>query len=138
MSKTYKGGCACGAVRYEKTGSPVAELLCQCVHCRQRSGAGHSGYLVFADRDDLAMTGTVQSWSIAGDSGHEKHHAFCPTCGTPVFVSFAAAPQMIAFHPGSLDDPSLFAPQFVTYAARGQAWDALPAGVQTFAMMPTG
>ncbi|MES2432368.1 MAG: GFA family protein [Pseudomonadota bacterium] len=136
MGHIYTGGCACGAVRYEKSGETVAELLCQCQHCRQRSGAGHSAFLVFASREGLVLHGAVKTWDVAGDSGNIKHHAFCPNCGTPLFVSFAAAPDMIALHPGSLDDPSAFAPQFVTYNARGQAWDALGAGVQKFAMMP--
>ncbi|GLS85970.1 aldehyde-activating protein [Cypionkella aquatica] len=136
MGHNYTGGCACGAVRYEKPGETVAELLCQCQHCRQRSGTGHSGYLVFADRAGFAVTGVVKTWDIAGDSGNLKHHAFCPNCGTPLFVSFAAAPAMIAIHPGSLDDPAAFAPQFVTYHARGQAWDNLDAGLQKFAAMP--
>ena len=138
MISDYKGGCACGAVRYEMSGTPIAQLLCQCQHCRQRSGTGHSAYLVFAQRDDLALTGAVKSWSVAGDSGHEKHHAFCPHCGAPVFVTFAAAPQMVAIHPGSLDDPSPFAPQFVTYASRAQSWDSMDAALQKFATMPTG
>ena len=64
MISDYKGGCACGAVRYEMSGTPIAQLLCQCQHCRQRSGTGHSAYLVFAQRDDLALTGAVKSWSV--------------------------------------------------------------------------
>lgn len=137
MSKHYSGGCACGAVRYEQTGEPVAELLCQCQHCRQRSGTGHSAYLVFANRADLILSGEARTWSIAGDSGNEKQHAFCPTCGTPLFVTFPAAPELIGIHPGSLDDPSQFAPQFVTYAVRAQAWDAVDPELRKFEKMPT-
>ncbi|MDB5657766.1 MAG: aldehyde-activating protein [Cypionkella sp.] len=137
MTQTYTGGCACRSIRYEHSGATVAELLCQCQHCRQRSGTGHSAYLVFTNRAEMAMTGEVKIWSVAGDSGNEKHHAFCPTCGTPVFVTFPAAPNLIAIHPGSLDDPSPFAPQFVTYNMRGQVWDTLPPTLTTFEKMPT-
>ena len=48
MANTYTGGCTCGAIRYEATGDPVAELHCQCQHCRSRSGTGHSSFVVFA------------------------------------------------------------------------------------------
>ncbi len=136
MPKHYIGGCACGAIRYEKTGETVAELLCQCHHCQQRSGTGHSAYLVFAGRADLILNGEVKTWSIAGDSGNEKLHVFCPNCGTPVFVTFPAAPDLIAIHPGSLDDASQFTPQIVTYAVRAQPWDTLDHALQKFEKMP--
>jgi hypothetical protein len=133
----YKGGCACAAIRYEMNGDTVAQLHCQCQHCQKRSGTGHSAYLVFANRAELILEGEVKRWSIKGDSGTEKHHAFCPDCGTPLFVTFAGMPDLIAIHPGSLDDPGLFAPQFVTYAGRAQKWDTLDQALKAFEKMPS-
>lgn len=136
MPGHYTGGCSCGAIRYEKPGETVAELHCQCQHCQKRSGTGHSSYLVFAGRADLILKGEVKTWSIKGDSGKEKYHAFCPNCGTPVFVTFPDAPELIAIHTGSLDDPSQFTPQIVTYAMRAQPWDTLDSELQKFEKMP--
>lgn len=48
MTTTQNGQCACGSVRIEATGDPVAELHCQCRQCQMRSGTGHSTYMVFA------------------------------------------------------------------------------------------
>ena len=62
---------------------------------------------------------------VAADNGTEKVHAFCPTCGTPVHLTFTAAPDFIAVPAGGLDDPGRFAPQAVTYGVRGHAWDRL-------------
>ncbi|MDT1060725.1 GFA family protein [Paracoccus sp. CPCC 101403] len=120
---TYCGGCACGAVRYEATGAPVAELHCQCRHCQMRSGTGHSSYLVFAGVDAVRVAGRLQGWSVAGDSGNEKTHAFCPTCGTPVLLTFVAAPTITAIHPASLDAPERFHPTLVAYGSRALGWD---------------
>ncbi len=139
MSKSYRGGCACGAIRYETTNEPIFQNRCQCRDCQMRSGTGHGSYLSFARRDELAIiTGEVRSWWITADSGNEKLHAFCPTCGTAVYLTFPAMPDVIAVHAASLDDPGRFEPQVVTYAIRGHAWDTLDAALTKFEKMPPG
>jgi hypothetical protein len=47
-------------------------------------------------------------------------------------------PKLIAVHATSLDDPSLFHPQMVTYTIRGQAWDTIDSSLQKFERMPPG
>jgi hypothetical protein len=138
MSRRYSGGCACGAIRYETASEPVFQNHCQCRDCQKRSGTGHGSYLTFPRRADVTITGEAKEWRIRADSGNEKIHAFCPTCGTPVYAMFAAAPEAIAFHGASLDDPSRFHPQAVTYAIRGLVWDPLDASLTKFERMPPG
>src|SRR5260370_1330830 len=96
MTKTYTGGCACGAIRYETSSEPIFENHCQCRDCQKRSGTGHGSYLTFPQRADVTITGEANTWRVAGDSGNEKVHAFCPTCGTPVHLAFVAIPEQIA------------------------------------------
>lgn len=136
MTKRYTGGCACGAVRYETSGEPVAEIHCQCRDCQKRSGTGHSSYVAFAKRAGMTITGKASEWRVAGDSGNEKIHAFCPVCGTPVYLTFAAMPDPIAVHAASLDDPGRFNPRSVTYTASAQAWDTLDGSLKKFDRMP--
>ena len=59
----------------------------------------------------MTITGEAKNWRVAGDSGNEKVHAFCPVCGTPVYLTFVAMPELIAVHATSLDDPGQFNPQ---------------------------
>lgn len=134
--KTYSGGCACRAIRYEATGDPVAELHCQCRHCQMRSGTGHSSYAVFAGANAVTVTGEPQIWRTTGDSGNEKRHAFCGTCGTPTHVTFAANPDIMAIHPGSLDEPSRFQPTLMTYGIRGLDWDRYDPALTIFEKGP--
>ena len=123
MTTTWTGGCACGAIRYAATGTPVAALHCPCRHCQMRSGTGHSSYLVFAGADAVTVTGRPATWKIAGDSGNLKIHAFCPTCGTPTHLTFEADPGLAAVHAGSLDEPDRFRPALVAWGSRGLPWD---------------
>jgi len=136
MSEAYKGGCACGAVRYEISGAPVFQNHCQCRDCQHKSGTGHGSYLTFM-RDGVKLTGEAKGWDIVADSGNVKTRAFCPTCGSPLYLTFKAMPQFMAVHAASLDDPSLFTPQVVTYAVRALSWDKLDPTLQSFEKMPT-
>jgi hypothetical protein len=138
MTKPYTGGCACGAIRYETSSEPIVENHCRCRDCRKRSGTGHGSYLTFLRRADAAIRGEAKNWRVAGDSGNEKVHACCPTCGTPVYLTFVAMPDLIAVHAGSLDEPSRFRPQMVTYAVRGHAWDTTDSSLKKFERMPPG
>ena len=136
LIELYQGGCACGALRYEVSGPPVFQNHCQCRDCQQRSGTGHGSYLTFTGRERVKLTGEAKGWDIVADSGYVKTHSFCPTCGTPVFLTFAAMPDLFTVHAASLDDPGNFAPQVVTYTKRGHAWDQLDPALTKFATMP--
>ena len=87
------------AIRYATSSAPIVESHCQCLECQRRSGTGHSSYLVFPHFEPiLKLMGEAATWHVAGESGNEKVYAFCPTCGTPVYLTFAAMPDLIAIH----------------------------------------
>jgi len=136
MSKPYMGGCACGAIRYQISGQPVFMNDCLCRDCQRRSGTGHGSYLTFTGRKDVKLQGEARHWGLAGDSGNIKTHAFCPTCGSPVYLTFAAMPDLFTVHAASLDDPDRFTPQVVTYGVRGQRWDHVDPTLPRFDRMP--
>jgi len=136
MSKPYAGGCACGAVRYEISAEPVFMNDCQCRDCQRRSGTGHGSYLTFAGRSSVTVNGEATHWDVVGDSGNVKTHAFCPKCGSPVYLTFKAMPDLFTIHAASLDDPGRYRPQAVTYTVRGYGWDHLDPDLAKFDRMP--
>jgi hypothetical protein len=135
MSEAYTGGCACGAIRYEISGAPLFENHCQCLDCQHKSGTGHGSYLTFT-RSGVKLTGEAKQWGIVADSGNVKNRAFCPTCGSPVYVTYAAMQDVFTVHAASLDDPRRFKPQMVTYGVRGYAWDYLDPALPKVDKMP--
>ena len=136
MSKAFTGGCACGAVRYEISAEPVFMGDCQCRDCQLRSGTGHGSYLTFPGRPSVKLAGEAKHWDVAGDNGNVKTHAFCPTCGSPVYLTFSLMPDLLSVHAASLDDPGRYKPQAVTYTVRGHAWDHLDPALPKFEKMP--
>src|SRR5207344_1698138 len=131
MSEAYTGGCACEEIRYEIPGEPLVMVDCQCRDCQRKSGTGHGSYLAFP-RADVTLNGEAKHWDLVGDSGNVKTRAFCPQCGSPVYMTFAANPAVFVVHAASLDDPGRYKPQMVTYAVRGHAWDKLDPALPKF------
>lgn len=136
MTEPWIGGCACGAVRYRIPGEPFFMNDCQCRACQHRSGTGHGSYLSFPNRADAALSGPSTTWNIAADSGNVKTHGFCSTCGSPVWLTFSEAPEVLTVHAASLDDPGRYRPQAVTCHASGQDWDHLDPALTKFDGMP--
>jgi hypothetical protein len=138
MSEAYIGGRACGAIRYEILAEPLLMNHCQCCDCQGRSGTGHGSYLTFPSRMGVKLKGEARQWDIVADSGNVKSHAFCPVCGSPVYLTFAAMPDLFTIHAASLDDPGRYKPQVVTYGVRGYSWDRLDPALPKFDKMPPG
>jgi hypothetical protein len=136
VTKPYTGGCACGALRYATERAPIIQNHCQCRDCQWRSGTGHGSYLTFPARAEMSITGDATHFELAADSGNVKIHSFCPICGTPVYLRFSAAPDLVAVHAGSLDEPGRFVPQVLTYGVRRLPWDTTDPALQVFERMP--
>lgn len=136
MSEAYTGGCACGAIRYETSDPPLVMNDCQCRDCQRKSGTGHCSYLTFPNKQHVQLEGKATHWDIVSDSGKLKTCAFCPTCGSPVYLTFPATPDLFTIHAGSLDDPGRYEPQAVTYRIRGYDWDRVDPALPQFDKMP--
>jgi hypothetical protein len=135
MTTTFRGGCRCGAIRYEIAAEPMFGGQCQCRDCQHETGGGHTSFIAFP-ADAVKLTGTPRFYEAPVDSGNVVRRGFCPTCGSPVVSATSGLPGVTTISAGSLDDPSVFKPQFVCYTSRGHAWDRLDPAVPSFPKMP--
>lgn len=131
------GQCLCGAVCYRGDAEPQFQGKCYCTDCRKTSAAGHAAMMGFA-ADAIRITGDVREFHSKADSGADVTRAFCPTCGTGIHSRNSKMPGLIFLRASTLDDPNLFAPQMIVWAARAPAWDPVNPGVPAFAERPTG
>lgn len=136
MPRTFSGGCACGALRYDISGEPAAMLHCQCRQCQRDSGTGHQSHVTFVGAQ-VTSSGDISHWQSTGDGGTVKRRGFCPTCGSPVFLTFPAMPEVLIVTPASLGDPGAFEPVAVTWTSAGYDWDHLDPAISKFEQMPS-
>lgn len=79
--KTYKGGCHCGAVRYEAEADLSGMLIeCNCSHCEKKGFI-----LTFTPRDKFRLVSGEDKLTEYRFNKHEIAHRFCLVCGTQPF-----------------------------------------------------
>ena len=90
-----QGGCMCGAVRYECTGTPLFMGNCHCRDC-QRAGGGAYNAAIGVPRNAVKITGDVKYYESKADSGSMAKRGFCPNCGSRLFSLPPFAPDLDA------------------------------------------
>lgn len=133
--KAFRGGCACGALRYKIEAQPVAMLHCHCRQCQRDSGTGHQSHLTFVGAS-VTTDGEPSTCDYVGDEGTLKRRGFCRTCGSPVYLTFPDMPDVFIVSAGSLDDPERFRPALTTWAAAAPSWDHVERDGLCFDKMP--
>jgi hypothetical protein len=98
---TRRGGCLCGAVRYEVIGPLRGVVACHCSQCRRTSG--HFVAATAAKRGDLRIAdGESLSWYR---SSAKARRGFCSRCGSSLFWD-ADGRSTVSIMAGSLDPPT--------------------------------
>lgn len=123
----FKGGCLCGAIRYEADGPVSHETFCHCTMCRRAAGAPYVAWFSVA-RHALRL---VQGVPAQFRSSAKALRGFCSHCGTPLTFVHDDAPDLIDVTTCSLDDPTLLPPRSHIYTSSQLPWvkltDGLPA-----------
>lgn len=135
VASGFRGGCLCGAVRFESHVEPKMALHCYCVDCRKSSGTGHGTHVVVPE-DAFAVSGEVTFYDRPADSGHVVSRGFCGACGSPLFSKNSGYPGMIFPRASVLDDPGVARPQLSVYASRAVSWDQTDPSLPAFDEMP--
>ncbi len=125
---TLKGGCLCGAVRYEANGPIMFSGHCFCTDCQKASGCGHIT-VVAVESAQFTLHGTVSQYAKAGESGASVVRSFCATCGTPIFSEPKVVAGATLIRTGTLDDPSAITPQMSIFTRSALLWDPPAANI---------
>jgi len=112
------GGCACGAVRYEVTGTPYHCTLCHCIDCRRAAGAPALAWFSVPARELAWVAGTP----ALHRSSPPVERGFCGRCSTQLTWRSDAVPGEIDVTTCSLDDPEAAPPEDHTFAAQRVRW----------------
>lgn len=128
-----RGGCLCGAVRYESSAEPEFVGVCHCRNCQKNSGSAFTL--------DIGMPeGSV---SFRGDSlvnyedrnttsSKPLYRSFCSRCGSPISGWSESFPGLVFLKAGTLDDPSWIKPNAHIWCASKQPWVTIDKDVAQF------
>lgn len=122
-----RGGCQCGALRYEVDLSRVLTLYCcHCRECQKQSSSGFGMSMVVPAAAFRVIQGTATGWARRADSGRKVEGFHCPTCGSRVYHSSSRGEGFVNFRAGSLDDTSGLRPVGHLWTDSKQPWMPLP------------
>lgn len=134
MSEHRKGGCLCGAVRYEASWPPLTTLVCHCKNCQKQAGSALSVVAVLP-REGLKVDGQLTTYQDKGTSGQAVYRKFCGKCGSPVVTDTpeAEANNIIFIKAGTLDEAQDLQPTVHYWADSAQHWFVFPDSVERLA-----
>lgn len=121
-----KGGCACGAVRYETVGDPMRISVCHCKDCQRRTGSAF-GIGCYFRRDAVTLSGgTTRKYERTSDAGRHVGTHFCESCGTSVYWIPEVLPNAIGIAGGTFDDTDWLDPKLHIWSKSAQKWFHFP------------
>ena len=85
--------------------------------------------------DQVRVFGRFRDYARISDEADRKEHVFhfCPDCGSQVFYTEPAEPDLVVVSVGSFADPSFPPPTESGYDSRRHRWVGLPDSIQRYA-----
>lgn len=113
-----QGGCLCGAIRYQFSGTASSSSTCFCQSCRRASGAPSVSWFVGKLGQLAWLSGQAQAYR----SSAPVTRTFCASCGTPVSYQHRDRPDDIEITTASLDQPEAMPPSEEIWLSHKVAW----------------
>ena len=116
------GSCHCGRISFEAVVDPSAVGLCHCTDCQTLTGSAYRA-TIQAPADSFVLRGGPPTIYIkTAESGNKRAHAFCPSCGTPIYATAISEPKTYSLRVGTIKQRAQLGPP------RRQIWcrSALP------------
>ncbi len=119
-NETNAGGCLCGDVRYEVSGSSLWKSICYCESCTRAAGAPATAWAGFEKSKFRLLKGRIEIY----ESSPGVLRGFCRRCGTSLTYqkdpkALEGALDDLYVLTRTLDDPSAYPPdEHVHYRER--------------------
>jgi hypothetical protein len=113
-----RGGCFCGAIRYEFGAGDYRVVNCHCTMCRRTSGAPFVTWVVVPRASFRYVAGSPRQLR----SSERGTREFCRDCGTPLVFFESGRPDQLDVTVGSLDEPARFPPAAAVHTDTRLGW----------------
>jgi hypothetical protein len=119
------GRCHCGDITFKAEVDPDAPHICRCTDCQTLSGSAFR-MNILASAEHFVLRGTPKTYIKTAESGNKRLHAFCGTCGTPIYACGVDNPQIYGLRVGTITRRAAFAPRRQIWRRSALPWvDAL-------------
>ena len=100
-----EGSCECGGIRFSVTSrTPYPYRICYCRRCRKAAGAVGAAVNIVADADTLDLSGDLSPTRYE-HAAEPVIMAFCPRCGSALFLEILGWPQWVYPFASAIDTP---------------------------------
>ena len=130
-NETHSGGCLCGDVRYEVSGSSIWKAICYCESCTRAAGAPAIACAGFEKSKFRLLNGRIEIY----ESSPGVLRGFCRRCGTSLTYQknpkvLEGARDDVYILTRTLDDPNAYPPDEHVHYGERVSWfnveDELP------------
>ena len=130
------GRCHCGEITYEAEVEAGTVTVCHCLDCQRLTGSVFRAN-IRAPAASFRMSGEPRRYVKVADSGARRVHAFCGTCGGPVYACDEHNPQWYSLRVGALDERDIVGrPARQIWTKRRLPWIPQVDGVPEFEGQP--
>jgi len=117
------GSCHCGGITYEGEVDPQAVGLCNCTDCQALTGSAFRVVVPSPSAVFRLLTGKPTTYVKTAESGTKRRHAFCPTCGSPVYAcADVEEPPTYSLRLGCLRERAQLRPSRQIWCQSALAW----------------
>src|SRR5580765_6013243 len=127
---TREATCHCGQLRLTVEGEPLGVSICNCLACQRRTGSAFGMQAGFK-ANQVTVEGRYSDYSRISDEADRKAHVFhfCPDCGSQVFYTEPAEPELVVVSVGAFADPTFPPPTESGCDSRRHPWIELPESI---------
>ena len=115
------GHCHCGAITFEAEVDSAALTICHCTDCQALTGTAFR-VTVKAPAEHFVLRGTPTIYLKMADSGRKRAHAFCPTCGSPIYATSPENPTSYGLRVGLIRQRNELRPRRMSWCASSLPW----------------
>ena len=105
------GGCHCGHITYEAEVDLATIRVCHCTDCQKLTGTAFRVNISAQPETFKLKSGMPKNYVRTAESGNRCAHAFCPECGTLIYViPSEPRPSGYRLALGAIDQRTQFGP----------------------------
>ena len=138
MSTVLRGGCLCGAIRFECRKEPMTAIFCHCRTCQKFHSAPYAACALMPQGAIVVLSGEPVRYEVIGDSGAVVFREFCGRCGTQLFSGSSSFPHSKTVKIATLDDPAAISPVAHLHTENRIPWACIDDGLPRYLKQEQG